>query len=124
MIGAQDSPFESALDVIWPYIAVIGALILFAAIIRGPLVLLGFFKVFLFCAAAGLVLYFFMGAASEREDWKNWADAHCKIVEKRDGRSTTGVGVGLGGKVGVFSGSEASQTAYDCDDGVIYWKNY
>ncbi|WP_025902235.1 hypothetical protein [Tatumella sp. UCD-D_suzukii] len=78
--------------------------------------------------AIGGILFLFASMTGdyvdEQQQWKSWADQHCKIVEKRDGQNTTGVGLGLNGKVGVFAGSTESQTAYRCDDGVTYWKNY
>ena len=78
--------------------------------------------------AIGGILFLFAAMTGnyvdEQSKWKTWAGEHCKIVEKRDGQSTTGVGVGLNGKMGIFSGSTESQTAYRCDDGVTYWKNY
>ncbi len=48
---------------------------------------------------------------------------HCKVIEKREGATTTGVGISLKGQAGVFLGGEPDQTGYLCDDGVTYWKN-
>lgn len=59
----------------------------------------------------------------EKADWNEFASEHCKIVEKKDGQQTSGVGVTLRGHIGAFSGSSSSQTVYKCDDGVTYTKN-
>lgn len=56
-------------------------------------------------------------------EWRNWAKDHCKIVAKKDGATTTGVGISLKGQAGLFIGGEPGQTGYSCDDGVTYWKN-
>lgn len=60
------------------------------------------------------------------DEWAAFKQEHsCRVVEKRDGQTTSGVGIGVanGLGVGVFSGSTPAQTAYVCDDGVTYWKN-
>lgn len=60
------------------------------------------------------------------DQWAKFKQEHsCRIVAKRDGQSSSGVGVGVtnGLSLGVFSGSTSPQTAYVCDDGVTYWKN-
>ncbi|WP_142491011.1 hypothetical protein [Klebsiella pneumoniae] len=78
-------------------------------------------------ALAGLFVYIlalFLSPIYEKEqDWRNWAKEHCKVIEKREGATTTGVGVSLKGQAGVFIGGEPDQTGYLCDDGVTYWKN-
>lgn len=83
-----------------------------------------FLGIALFGALVGGVMLMLGDAQHEREDWREFAAAHCKVIEKRDGQSTTGVGVSLTGKLGTFFGSTSSQTGYLCDDGVTYWKNY
>ena len=57
------------------------------------------------------------------QEWRDWATEHCKVIEKREGATTTGVGVSLKGQAGVFIGGEPDQTGYLCDDGITYWKN-
>ncbi|WP_318528941.1 hypothetical protein, partial [Klebsiella pneumoniae] len=78
-------------------------------------------------ALAGLFVYIlalFLSPIYEKEqDWRNWAKEHCKVIEKREGATTTGVGISLKGQAGVFLGGEPDQTGYLCDDGVTYWKN-
>ena len=58
-----------------------------------------------------------------RQEWNRFAGEHCKVIEKRDGTTSSGVGISLNGQLGVFSGSSSGQTAYQCDDGVTYVKN-
>ncbi len=61
---------------------------------------------------------------SRVDEWAKFKQEHnCRVVEKRDGQATSGVGIGVTSGVGVFSGSTSPQTAYLCDDGVTYWKN-
>ena len=128
----NDGAFQtvSIVDQLWPTMAVMGlALIIGIAVfggIRGNLFeLLGsFVKISLAAAIFALIAFVVMASIQEQENWKAFAAEHCQIVEKRDGQSTTGVGLGLNGSVGVFSGSTDSQTAYRCDDGVTYWKNH
>ncbi|EGJ6041370.1 TPA: hypothetical protein ACYZ5L_004012 [Escherichia coli] len=46
------------------------------------------------------------------------------MIEKREGYSTGGVGITTGGQMAVIAGGGTpNQTAYRCDDGVVYWKN-
>lgn len=59
----------------------------------------------------------------KEQEWRDWATEHCKVIEKREGATTTGVGVSLKGQAGVFIGGEPDQTGYLCDDGITYWKN-
>ncbi|EAR9740267.1 hypothetical protein VJT93_004434 [Salmonella enterica] len=76
-----------------------------------------------------LYLLFFSWTDTEnkKEEWNKWASEHCKIIEKRDGSTSleSGFGITTSGKAatGVFTNSTPDQTAYKCDDGVIYWKN-
>ncbi|HIC5497158.1 TPA: hypothetical protein ACW43T_004454 [Salmonella enterica subsp. enterica] len=62
---------------------------------------------------------------SEAERWQTFKVEHkCVVVEKREGYSTSGVGITTGGHMAVMTGGGApDQTAYRCDDGVVYWKN-
>lgn len=72
-----------------------------------------------------MAVYYFMQDPAPSDPWPSFAQAHhCAIVEKREGHSNQGVGVGTTGQVGVFVGNETpNQTAYKCDDGVTYWRN-
>lgn len=48
----------------------------------------------------------------------------CKLIEKREGHSTGGVGIATNGQAGIMFGKDVpSQAAYLCNDGVTYWKN-
>ena len=70
------------------------------------------------------VLVVWVLASDQKEqEWRDWATEHCKVIEKREGATTTGVGVSLKGQAGVFIGGEPDQTGYLCDDGITYWKN-
>ncbi|EBW0484420.1 hypothetical protein R088_24555 [Salmonella enterica subsp. enterica serovar Heidelberg] len=62
---------------------------------------------------------------SEAERWAAFKVEHkCVVVEKREGYSTGGVGITTSGHMAVMTGGGApDQTAYRCDDGVVYWKN-
>ncbi|MBF8461907.1 hypothetical protein FMJ63_18040 [Klebsiella michiganensis] len=64
-----------------------------------------------------------LASEQKEQEWRDWATEHCKVIEKREGATTTGVGVSLKGQAGVFIGGEPDQTGYLCDDGVTYWKN-
>ncbi|EFG3257245.1 hypothetical protein HSX74_004432 [Salmonella enterica] len=100
-------------------------LVVVVAVLRADAgIIKAFLGIALFGAVIGGVALMLGEAQQERDDWREFAAAHCKVIEKRDGQSTTGVGVSLTGKVGTFFGSTSSQTGYQCDDGVTYWKNY
>lgn len=80
----------------------------------------------LLIALSGAILYttlFFSAKNTNEAEWRGWAKDHCKIFAKKDGSTTTGVGISLKGQVGLFIGGEPGQTGYSCDDGVTYWKN-
>lgn len=64
-----------------------------------------------------------LASYQKEQEWRDWATEHCKVIEKREGATTTGVGVSLKGQAGVFIGGEPDQTGYLCDDGITYWKN-
>ncbi|MBY7266441.1 hypothetical protein K4X55_25455 [Klebsiella variicola] len=64
-----------------------------------------------------------LASDQKEQEWRDWATDHCKVIEKREGATTTGVGVSLKGQAGVFIGGEPDQTGYLCDDGITYWKN-
>ncbi|HBV1819871.1 TPA: hypothetical protein MDQ74_001720 [Klebsiella pneumoniae] len=64
-----------------------------------------------------------LASDQKEQEWRDWATEHCKVIEKREGATTTGVGVSLKGQAGVYIGGEPDQTGYLCDDGVTYWKN-
>ncbi|HHI5180786.1 TPA: hypothetical protein ACP4XJ_004911 [Klebsiella pneumoniae] len=64
-----------------------------------------------------------LASDQKEQEWRDWATEHCKVIEKREGATTTGVGVSLKGQAGVFIGGEPDQTGYLCDDGITYWKN-
>ncbi|WP_447345668.1 hypothetical protein [Salmonella enterica] len=59
------------------------------------------------------------------DEWETFKAAHnCKVVAKRDGHSNNGIGVTTRGSVGYIIGDDTpDQIAYQCDDGVTYWKN-
>ena len=86
----------------------------FASGLVGIALLVGFMSVLV-----ALVL----ASYQKEQEWRDWATEHCKVIEKREGATTTGVGVSLKGQAGVFIGGEPDQTGYLCDDGVTYWKN-
>ncbi len=51
-------------------------------------------------------------------------DNDCKIIEKREGHSTGGLGISSSGHViGMMGDDVPDQVAYLCKDGVTYWKN-
>ncbi|ENC9861417.1 hypothetical protein ABLG29_004811 [Klebsiella variicola] len=64
-----------------------------------------------------------LASDQKEQEWRDWATEHCKVIEKREGATTSGVGVSLKGQAGVFIGGEPDQTGYLCDDGITYWKN-
>lgn len=75
------------------------------------------------CATVAGIAYF---RPPHVDEWARFMQEHsCRVVAKRDGQFSSGVGVGVtnGLSLGVFSGSTSPQTAYVCDDGVTYWKN-
>ncbi|EOT5430138.1 hypothetical protein VSS22_24565 [Klebsiella pneumoniae] len=69
------------------------------------------------------VVYIIKAEYENEKQWTEWASVHCKIVAKKDGHLTTGVGFTIKGVMGFFTGSQPSQTGYQCDDGLTYWKN-
>ncbi|EHB4028357.1 hypothetical protein Q2Q63_003810 [Escherichia coli] len=71
---------------------------------------------------AAVFTFILMGTYKDQE-WKDFASQHCQIIEKKDGQSTSGVGVSLRGQIGAVFGSSSPQTVYKCDDGITYTKN-
>ncbi|HFN6047033.1 TPA: hypothetical protein ACHFQZ_004544 [Klebsiella pneumoniae] len=77
----------------------------------------------LLCGVMSVLVVLILASDQKEQDWRDFAAEHCKVIEKREGATTTGVGVSLKGQAGVFIGGEPDQTGYLCDDGVTYWKN-
>lgn len=122
---AVSSPLNGLLGQTGIFLGVVFLLVVVVAVLRRDAgIIKGFLGFTLFGAVAGVVVFMFVEAQQEREDWQKFAAEHCKVIEKRDSQSTTGVGLSLDGKIGTFFGSTSSQTGYQCDDGVTYWKNY
>lgn len=122
---AVSSPLNGLLGQTGIFLGVVFLLVVVVAVLRRDAgIIKGFLGITLFGAVAGVVVFMFVEAQQEREDWQKFAAEHCKVIEKRDSQSTTGVGLSLDGKIGTFFGSTSSQTGYQCDDGVTYWKNY
>lgn len=123
--GAVSSPLAGLAGQMGILFGVLFLLVVVVAVLRGDAgIIKGFLCITLFGVVAGGVALMFVEAQQEREDWQKFAAEHCKVIEKRDSQSTTGVGLSLDGKIGTFFGSTSSQTGYHCDDGVTYWKNY
>ncbi|ECD1574140.1 hypothetical protein EWD90_22180 [Salmonella enterica subsp. enterica serovar Virchow] len=123
--GAVSSPLNGLLGQTGILLGGVFLLVVVVAVLRRDAgIIKGFLGITLFGAVAGVVVLMFVEAQQEREDWQKFAAEHCKVIEKRDSQSTTGVGLSLDGKIGTFFGSTSSQTGYQCDDGVTYWKNY
>lgn len=115
-------------------------LYLFGAVLLGVIVIGGLALLFRNTSLIGSAFRAFFGAAlisvfisgfayiwmynsQANDEWQRFASDHCKVTEKREGQSTSGIGLSLSGKVGAFFGSTSAQTGYKCDDGVTYWKN-
>ncbi|EOI8157887.1 hypothetical protein ACMW0A_004877 [Klebsiella variicola] len=77
----------------------------------------------LLCGVMSVLVVLVLASDQKEQDWRDFAAEHCKVIEKREGATTTGVAVSLKGQAGVFIGGEPDQTGYLCDDGVTYWKN-
>ncbi|ENF8039183.1 hypothetical protein ABR165_003168 [Klebsiella pneumoniae] len=77
----------------------------------------------LLCGVMSVLVVLVLASDQKEQDWRDFAAEHCKVIEKREGATTTGVGVSLKGQAGVFIGGEPDQTGYLCDDGITYWKN-
>jgi hypothetical protein len=65
--------------------------------------------------------------ADEKLSWASFSAAHgCTVVERVVPSSETGLanGVGTGGNAvtGVFVTTSRGKTAYECDDGLRYWR--
>lgn len=80
-------------------------------------------KTSLFSVLVGVLLYVISSYIEGKNEWKRFANAHCTIIEKREGKDSTGIGLTTSGHIGTFFGTSTSQTVYKCDDGVIYTKN-
>ncbi|WP_117045920.1 hypothetical protein, partial [Klebsiella pneumoniae] len=74
----------------------------------------------LLCGVMSVLVVLVLASDQKEQDWRDFAAEHCKVIEKREGATTTGVGVSLKGQAGVFIGGEPDQTGYLCDDGVTY----
>lgn len=87
------------------------------AIQGGGLVVLGFMS---FVAA-----YYSHSQSAGADPWEMFVQAHhCRVVEKRQGHDNAGLGLTTSGKMGVLLGQDTpDQTAYRCDDNIIYWRN-
>ncbi|HCA3195774.1 TPA: hypothetical protein MN540_005082 [Klebsiella pneumoniae] len=133
-MSIESSPFEQATtptDLMWPILAVFLFMCIgfgFYAFMKKDFSIISnllgvFVRVMLFSACIGVLLFLWLSSNQEKEKWQNFAAEHCKVIEKRDGQNTTGVGMSLTGKIGAFFGRSSAQTSYQCDDGVTYWKN-
>lgn len=75
--------------------------------------------------AALVVVLGLVGVASFQEA-KRWdafkAEHDCKMVSQSAATTSTGVGMGMDGKVGVVSMTTPGKTGWTCDDGVTYWR--
>ena len=119
------SPLDGLMGQMAILFGVLFLLVVVVAVLRRDAgIIKAFVVITLFGAVLGGVVLMFGAAQQEQKDWRVFAAEHCKVIEKRDGQSTTGLGLSLTGKVGTFFGSTSSQTGYQCDDGVTYWKNY
>ncbi|HCD6777401.1 TPA: hypothetical protein NDV37_005407, partial [Klebsiella pneumoniae] len=70
----------------------------------------------LLCGVMSVLVVLVLASDQKEQDWRDFAAEHCKVIEKREGATTTGVGVSLKGQAGVFIGGEPDQTGYLCDD--------
>jgi hypothetical protein len=105
----------------WPLIImalVVATMIIMAIVMRPQLGVV----LLIVAVVVGLFSYFAYFAYKD-EKWREWANEHCTVIEKKDGKSSVGVGVSTGGQVGVFVSPTSGQTGYKCDDGITYWKN-
>lgn len=112
----------------WFYLGVIiciGVMIAGYATMTGDAVsaLGGFFVIFFIGIVVTAIVCTISVLDQDKKEWKVYAAEHCKVIEKRDSQTTSGVGVSMTGKVGTYIGSTDAQTAYKCDDGITYWKN-
>jgi hypothetical protein len=81
------------------------------------------------CIATGVwaIVWAIRLGQQEEAAWQRFAVEHeCKVVAKMRGHATTGTGlvIGADGKtgVGVVTSSTPDKTAYQCNDGVTYWR--
>jgi len=73
-------------------------------------------------------LLFALAAASaaliqEEKEWEKFsADHKCKVVEKIEGTTSTGVGLMPDGKIAAITTTTPKKTGYACNDGVTYYR--
>ncbi|EPC0068389.1 hypothetical protein ACRWP7_003297 [Escherichia coli] len=85
---------------------------------------LGMFSKMVGCSALlslGVILIY--SYSQKDNEWKEFSNEHCQVIEKKDGQSASGVGLTLRGHIGAFFGGTSPQTVYKCDDGITYTKN-
>ncbi len=75
---------------------------------------------------AALFALLIYSAIQEEKAWQEFSsEQSCVVIEKIEGHTSTGVGVGfVGGNAGtiVTTTSTPDKTAYLCNDGVTYWR--
>lgn len=79
------------------------------------------FEVSFILLAVALVIASVYYAIENEKEWDKFSAEHkCEVVERISGTTSTGLGVGPNGQVGMVTLTSPSKTSYKCDDGVIY----
>lgn len=72
---------------------------------------------------AGLLYGFITGSIQERKEWEAFKLSHaCKVVGKIKESMGVGNGIGGNGQVTMVVITNPSQTGWQCNDGVTYWR--
>lgn len=84
--------------------------------------------VLIMIAIIGILVAIVYGSTIESRQWREFSVAHnCKVMQKMQADTHTGIGYASGGRDGggpVFvTSTTPGKTAWLCDDGVTYWRN-
>ncbi len=82
----------------------------------------------LFAAIVAILVAVGLAGAKEQNEWELFSKAmDCKVVGKKQGETSFGVGTGFSSNGSVttvpVTTTSSDQTAYLCSNGVTYWRN-
>ena len=70
-----------------------------------------------------LIAFVVVAASAEEQQWQQFVIEHdCRVISTDPGQTGTGVSTYQTGFPGVVITYPRSRTAWQCDDGVTYWR--
>ncbi len=74
-------------------------------------------------AIAGLLALVAHEENARAREWQAFAAAHsCRVTQRMPSQTFTTVGFGANGQAVIGTGSTSARIAWECDDGVTYWR--